>query len=92
MRTDGDIVEAACQILRCGFTETNPGPFVFPPYVTGEVVTSSTLSTARLGYILDTAGILLSRSSKKSSSEAVSVALGCLVFITRLLSAINREL
>ena len=89
MRNDGDIVEATCQILRCGFTETNPGPFVFPPHVTGNLVTSSTLNTARLGYILGTAGILLSRSSKKSSQESVSVALDVLIFLLRLLSAIE---
>ena len=35
---DQDMVEAACDILRAGYTESNPGPFTFPPRVTVDFV------------------------------------------------------
>ncbi|KAI9875175.1 MAG: hypothetical protein M1830_008787 [Pleopsidium flavum] len=33
-RNDGEIVEAACDVLRTGYKETIPGPFVFTPQIT----------------------------------------------------------
>ena len=58
MGSEGEMVEAICHILRAGYTETTPGPFVFPPKLTEQVLTSCQLSSNRLVYVLETAGIL----------------------------------
>ena len=92
MGWDSDIVEAACQILRAGYTETIPGPFVFPPKVTEDVVTSSGQDTARLGYVLDTAGIMLSRHGTDSPKEVNRTALKILLHVLGLIHVLNGKL
>ena len=89
MRWDGDIVESACQILRAGYTETVPGPFVFPPKATEDIVLGSELNSARLGYVLDTAGVMLSRHMTESSSKIDGAALTFLTHVLQLIHAIN---
>lgn len=91
MRHDGDIVEETCQILRSGYPETIPGPFVFSPTVTGDLVTSSDLNTARLGYVIDTAGIMLCRHSA-SKDEILPTALKCAICSFHLIDAIDSGL
>ncbi len=54
-----EVTEAACDVLRSGLTETTPGPFVLPPYVTVGLLLRSTLETPSLGTILTTACVLL---------------------------------
>ncbi|KAL9119683.1 MAG: hypothetical protein Q9187_003767 [Circinaria calcarea] len=89
LRHDGDIIEATCHILRTGYTETSPGPFVFAPKVSEDIVTSSDLTTPRLAYVLDTAGIMLSRNSARSSDELDHAALSCLGHLIYLINALD---
>ena len=92
LRHDGDIVEATCHILRTGYTETCPGPFVFAPKVTEEIVTSSDFTTPRLAYIMDTAGIMLSKNSARSSSKLDHAAMSCLTHLIYLINALDCRL
>ncbi|KAF1915474.1 armadillo-type protein [Ampelomyces quisqualis] len=55
-----EIIEAACNILRTGFKETRPGPFVLPPSAAVDFITKTTIETPRLPYVLDTACCWLS--------------------------------
>ena len=90
--SDSQVMEAACQILRTGYKEIAPGPFVFRPLVTETLVASSGLTTARVDYVLDTAGALL---SKHKSAQAVEVNKAALTFIThvfRLIIEMNGKL
>ncbi|KAF2008848.1 ARM repeat-containing protein [Aaosphaeria arxii CBS 175.79] len=50
-----EIIEAACNVLRAGFKETVPGPFVLPPSVTIDYILKTNVQTPRLPYVLDTA-------------------------------------
>ena len=85
MRENGDIVEAACQILRTGYKENAPGPFVLPIFVTERFVASGDLQTARLENILDTAGALLSRHANSPTLAVSSAALTFLIHLLRLI-------
>lgn len=85
MREDGDIVEAACQILRTGYKENAPGPFVLPIFVTERFVASGDLQTARLENVLDTAGALLSRHANSPTHAVSSAALTFLIHLLRLI-------
>lgn len=63
-----EIIEAACNVLRTGFKETVPGPFVLPPSAAIDFITKTTVQTPRLPYVLDTACCWLS--SFKHSTPA----------------------
>ena len=71
---DGDIIEAACQILRTGFNESQPGLFVFAPAVTVEFVQSVTLHTAKLAYIFETASMMLAKQAKSLEDDELQHA------------------
>lgn len=85
MKGNGDITEVACQILRIGYKEITPGPFVLPVFVTERFVVSGDLQTARLDNILDTAGALLSRHANSPTDAVNSAALTFLIHILRLI-------
>ncbi|KAI0400949.1 armadillo-type protein [Xylaria palmicola] len=38
---NAEVVDAICTILRAGFSETDPGPFVFPPQMVTELIVSN---------------------------------------------------
>lgn len=66
---DGEAVEIACSVLRTGFTETTPGPFVFRPDICTAFLLKSDLPTPRLGIMLATACSLISSHSTESSTR-----------------------
>ncbi|KAI9760185.1 MAG: 60S ribosomal protein L2A [Chaenotheca gracillima] len=66
---EGDIIEAACSVLRAGLMETTPGPFVLPSSIITNFVLRSTAGTPRLGQIITTASVLISSHSADSSSR-----------------------
>ena len=51
----GEVVETICNIFRAGFTETEPGPFVFPAEILDDFFTQQPYGTPRLGTLLSTA-------------------------------------
>ncbi|KAK5663914.1 hypothetical protein OQA88_125 [Cercophora sp. LCS_1] len=51
----GEVTETICNIFRAGFSETEPGPFVFPPEVVASFFVQQAPGTPRLGTILSTA-------------------------------------
>lgn len=55
-----EIIEAACNVLRAGFKESIPGPFVLPLSAAVDFITKTTIQTPRLPYVLDTACCWLS--------------------------------
>ena len=89
LKNDSNVMEAACQILRTGYKESLPGPFVFSPSITKTYVVGSQLSTARLDYILDTAGALLSRHATCPVTEVNDAALAFLIHVVDLINAMG---
>jgi hypothetical protein len=53
--TSGEVVEIICNIFRAGFSETLPGPFVFPPDVVTDYFVQQRFETPRAGTLLSTA-------------------------------------
>ena len=86
MAHNSEAVEAACQIFRAGYKERTPGPFVFPLEATVDFVLSSTLNTARLDYVLDTAGICLLSRASDAENATIDAASS---FLHYLLGLIN---
>ncbi|KAI1431402.1 armadillo-type protein [Xylaria sp. CBS 124048] len=51
--SNGEVVDIICAILRAGFSETEPGPFVFPPQMVTELIVSKWHS--RIAMVVHTA-------------------------------------
>lgn len=60
-----EIIESACNVLRTGFKESLPGPFVLPPSAAVDFITKTTLQTPRLPFVLETACCWLSSHKHK---------------------------
>ncbi|KAF2106783.1 armadillo-type protein [Lophiotrema nucula] len=50
-----EIVEAACNVLRAGYKEAVPGPFVLPAPATIDFIAKTNMQNPRLTYVLETA-------------------------------------
>ena len=85
MRWNSDVVEASCQILRSGYKESISGLFVFPPKVTVDLVLASNMNTARLDYILDTAGAMLIRYAHKPETTVKNAASALINYLLGLI-------
>jgi hypothetical protein len=55
-----EVVQIICDIFRAGFSESEPGPFVFPPETVTNFFTSLTINTPQIGTVLSTACSFLS--------------------------------
>ncbi|GAP86497.1 putative ARM repeat-containing protein [Rosellinia necatrix] len=55
---NAEVVDAICTILRAGFSETDPGPFVFPPQMVIELIVSNWQS--RIATVVNTASTFAS--------------------------------
>lgn len=55
-----EVVQIICDIFRAGFSESEPGPFVFPPDTVTNFFTSLTANTPQIGTVLSTACSFLS--------------------------------
>ncbi len=53
--TSGEVVEILCSIFKAGFSETEPGPFVFPAGVVTDFFIQQSFETPRLGTLMSTA-------------------------------------
>jgi hypothetical protein len=69
----GDMIEAACNIFRAGFTEKNPGPFVFSPTSIVEFLLKANRKTPRIGAVIGTACSLVSSCTVESSGRTDSL-------------------
>ncbi len=65
----GDIVDISCGILRAGFTETVPGPFVFSSKSIADFVTSFDPRNPRMVTVINTACCFASSQSMKESAD-----------------------
>ena len=50
-----EVVELICSVLRSGFSESEPGPFVLPPQSVAQYLTNQNLQTPRVGLLVKTA-------------------------------------
>ncbi|OAL71487.1 hypothetical protein A7D00_4389 [Trichophyton violaceum] len=58
------MIEATCDVLKAGYTERHPGPYVLPTQVTVRFVKATNISSPRLSNVMATAtAFLASRSS-----------------------------
>ncbi|KAI0443870.1 armadillo-type protein [Xylaria telfairii] len=72
-----EVVDAICTILRAGFSETDPGPFVFPPQMVTELLVSNWQS--RIATVVNTASAFASSLNARRFKQHVVPTLGTLL-------------
>lgn len=86
---DSEIIEHSCDVLRVGFKESVPGPFVLPPSATINYILKTNVETPRLPKVLETACCWLSSYKNNQSSEYQAESLRLLHYIISLLQALQ---
>ncbi|KAF2715077.1 ARM repeat-containing protein [Pleomassaria siparia CBS 279.74] len=86
---NADIVEQACNVLRAGFKETVPGPFVLPASATIDYVVKTNVQTPRLPYVLDTACSWIASHKHDRSGEFLMQSQRLLRHILNLMQALQ---
>ncbi|KAF9869360.1 hypothetical protein CkaCkLH20_13171 [Colletotrichum karsti] len=73
----GEVAECICNILKTGFSESEPAPFVFPPQVVCDYLAQQTSHGPRIGLFVSTACSFLSslRSLKRDEVETIRTKL-----------------
>jgi hypothetical protein len=64
----GEVVEIICNVFRTGFSETQRGPFVFPPEVISRYLVNQRYKTPRIGAVVSMACSFIS-SFRKATSD-----------------------
>ncbi|KAI5286364.1 hypothetical protein KEM54_006851 [Ascosphaera aggregata] len=78
---DGEIIEATCDVLRAGYTEDHPGPYVLSPQVTVDFVkTAAVVSSPRFPVVMATATSFLA----SHALHHTQVAFGATEFILHI--------
>jgi hypothetical protein len=86
--TSGEVVEMVCQVLRAGFTEVGPGPFVFPSTTVAGHLLSQPLSTRRIGAVVATACAYVNSQAAKNASARGDL-MGVLAWVVGLLAKLG---
>lgn len=86
LNNSGEAIDAACSVLRSGFAESTPGPFVLPPSVTVNFLQQCSLSTSQLESVLSTAGMLITQHSRQNTSRIEPEVTQILASVSELLS------
>lgn len=84
-----EVIDVICSIFKAGFSETEPGPLVFPPEMVTEMLVHQNAQTPYIGSIVNTAHSFASSLAKYPSKEVANKSLGALVpWIFGLLQAL----
>ncbi|KAH6893595.1 armadillo-type protein [Thelonectria olida] len=83
--SSGEVVEIICNVLRSGFSETEPGPFVLPPHDVAQYLTNQTLSTPRVGLLMSTACSFVSSLEHEGLQGQHRILEGLLLWVVGLL-------
>ncbi|KAL1958990.1 hypothetical protein VTO42DRAFT_3231 [Malbranchea cinnamomea] len=70
---DGEIVETTCDVLKAGYTERVPGPYVLPPEVTVRFVEAVNANSPRFSTVMGTASAFLAAHASHPSEVHAQV-------------------
>ncbi|KAL1305579.1 hypothetical protein AAFC00_007184 [Neodothiora populina] len=91
LQNAGDAIDAACDVLRAGLAETEPGPFVFPPSTTVAFVAKATtsLDTPRIEAVLSTACTFVSAHSRRNTPHLFDEVLAVYQSVARVMGLLK---
>jgi len=82
--TSGEVVEAVCSVIRAGFTEATPGPFVFSSTTVTEYLVNKPFSARRIGAVVGMACSFVNSQTAKHPNVKAQLA-AVLVWVVGLL-------
>lgn len=88
--SDGDMIEATCEVLKAGFTEKEPGPCVLSPGVTVSFIKATNTASPRFPAIMTTASSFLASHSSNPSgvrNEAIDLILHVVSLLHSLMAS-----
>jgi hypothetical protein len=88
----GEVMEGICNIFRSGFSEYEPGPFVFPPEMVASYLVRQTSATPRIGTVMSTACSFISSLGKTPNRTLRGTISQVLSWVIRLLQVLPRKL
>lgn len=83
--TKAEVTETICSILRCGFSESEPGLFVFSPEDVAHYLTRHTGDTPRIGVLVSTACSFVSSLQRNEVQNKQQLFSGVLLWVVRLI-------
>ena len=84
-----EIIEAACNVLKAGYKESVPGPFVLPPSATIDYILKTSIQTPRIPYILETACCWIAAHKRDKTGEYEVQAQRLLHYVLGILQALQ---
>ncbi|PGH32340.1 hypothetical protein GX50_04877 [[Emmonsia] crescens] len=88
--SDGDIIEATCDVLKAGYTEHTPGPYVLPSQVTIRFIKAANVTSPRFPTIMGTASAFLASHSAHPSAVQ-NEATELIIHIYELINFMNAQ-
>lgn len=85
----GEVAETICNIFRAGFSETEAGPFVFPPALVIRFFTQNGPSSPRIGTMISTMCSFVSSLSNRPRTQVLECLSALLPWVLGLLKAIS---
>lgn len=86
----GEVTETICNIFRAGFSETDEGPFVFPPSTVIDFLTHNTAATnPRIGTLISTACSFVSSLSSRPRVQILNSLSSLLPWVLELLKGLS---
>ncbi|KAF4504396.1 hypothetical protein G6O67_008335 [Ophiocordyceps sinensis] len=80
-----EVTELICSLLRCGFSETDPGPFVFQPETVARFLTSHMGDTPRIGLLVSTGCSFVSSMHSHGSPDRQKILAALIGWVAGLL-------
>lgn len=85
----GEVTETICNIFRAGFSETEAGPFVFPPALVIQFFTQNGPNSPRIGSMISTMCSFVSSLSNRPRAQVLECLAALLPWVLGLLKAIS---
>lgn len=85
----GDAIDAVCACLKAGLSETEPGPFVFPPSAVVAFISKVQLVTPRVETILSTACTFVAANSRRKCAHLFDEVLAVYQAVSRVVAELG---
>lgn len=85
----GEVTEIICSILRCGFSESEPGPFVIPSDIVAQYLTGHGVNTPRIGLLVNNACSFLSSLDHDKTHNQDKILTTVLLWVVSLLRQLS---
>lgn len=85
----GEVTETICNIFKAGFSETDEGPFVFPPGVVIDFFTRNTSRNPRIGTLISTTCSFVSSLSNRPKAQILECLSALLPWVLGLLKELK---